>query len=55
MEPIHETSMDSNELSEYQQKLINAFEEEDIDLENRYKEAMPKVASLFDSWFGTGK
>jgi len=55
MEPIHETSMASNELSEYQQRLLSAFEEEDKGLENQYKEAMPKVANLFDSWFGTGK
>jgi len=35
MEPIHETSMASNELSEYQQKLLSAFEEEDKGLENQ--------------------
>jgi len=55
MKPIHETSMDSQQLSEYQQKLIHAFEHEESSLKDQYKAAMPKVAGLFDSWFGTGK
>ena len=55
MEGIHETSMDSKTLSDYQQTLINAFEKEESSLETQYKNAEPKVAELFDSWFGTGK
>ena len=55
MKGIHETEMDSKELSDYQQSLIDAFETADSSLETQYKDAEPKIAELFDSWFGTGK
>lgn len=55
MSDIHDTEMDSETLSKYQQDLIHKFETEDPSLETQYKHAEPKVAELFDSWFGTGK
>jgi len=48
---IHDTGMDPEPLSEYQQKLICSFEEDDKELEMKYLSAMPKIADLFDSWF----
>ena len=55
MSGIHDTNMDSETLSKYQQDLIRKFETEDPSLETQYKNAEPKVAELFDSWFGTRK
>ncbi len=55
MSPIHETSMDAKDLSDYQQKLLQGFETEDKALADQYKKAKPQIAALFDNWFGTGK
>jgi len=35
--------------------LVKQFEKEDPALKKMYEKASPKVAELFDSWFGTGK
>jgi hypothetical protein len=47
--------MGPEEANEYQLELINRFAADDPQLKNQYVEAAPKVAALFDSWFGTGK
>jgi len=55
MAEIHEISMKPEELNAYQNKLVKQFEKEDPALKKMYEKASPKVAELFDSWFGTGK
>jgi len=55
MAEIHEISMKPEELNAYQNKLVKQFEKEDPALKKMYEQAAPKVAELFDSWFGTGK
>lgn len=52
---LHEVSMDAKELNAYQNRLVRQFEEDDPGLKSMYGNAAPKVAELFDSWFGTGK
>jgi len=52
---IHETSMEAKEISTYQSQLVKQFEEDSPALKERYMKAAPKIAELFDSWFGTGK
>jgi len=51
----HDVSMDGKTAGAYQKKLVDRFEKDDPALEKQYVEASPKVAELFDSWFGTGK
>jgi CRISPR type I-D-associated protein Csc2 len=51
----HEESIPGAEVAEYQEGLIRDFEEDAAALKQRYADAAPKVAALFDSWFGTGK
>jgi hypothetical protein len=53
--PLHETSMGPEEADAYQRKLVERFETDDPALKDQYVQAAPKVADLFDSWFGTGK
>jgi hypothetical protein len=55
LSPLHEAVMGPEEANEYQLELINRFAADDPQLKNQYVEAAPKVAALFDSWFGTGK
>jgi len=42
---------DANEASAYQRQLVGAFEEEDLELQERYEEAAPKVADMFERYF----
>ena len=43
---------DRNEVSAYQQQLLQAFEEDAPALRARYQEAVPKIAALFEGHFG---
>ena len=40
------------EATAYQRHLLQAFENDDSELRNRYKEAAPKISSLFEQHFG---
>lgn len=51
MDDIHEVGMDSRELTMYQKNLIRSFEEDDVSLQQKYLNAAPQIADLFDSWF----
>ena len=51
MEKIHETAMDSQELTAYQNGLVERFEKDDPGLQTQYEAVAPKIADLFDSWF----
>ncbi len=55
LEKKHEVSMDSETASNYQNQLVRQFEEDSAALREKYEKAAPKIARLFDSWFGTGK
>ena len=55
LSPLHETAMGPGEADAYQRKLVERFEADDADLKDQYVQAAPKVADLFDNWFGTGK
>ncbi len=46
---------DANEASAQQQQLVQAFEEDDPDLRQRYEEAAPKIADLFEQHFTAKK
>ena len=46
---------DTSEASAYQQQLVQAFEEDDPDLRQRYEEAAPKIADLFEQHFTAKK
>lgn len=51
----HDVSIPGAEVASYQEKLIRDFEADAPELKTQYAGAAPKVAELFDSWFGTGK
>lgn len=51
MAKIHEAAMDSQELTTYQNGLVEKFEKDDPGLRTQYESAAPKIADLFDSWF----
>ncbi|EFK07866.1 putative CRISPR-associated protein Csc2 [delta proteobacterium NaphS2] len=53
--PLHEAAMTPDEARSYQRNLVERFEADDPELKDQYTKAAPKVAELFDSWFGTGK
>ncbi len=55
LSPLHEASMGPKESGEYQRELVKKFENDDPNLKDMYTKTAPKVAELFDSWFGTGK
>jgi len=55
MQPVHDESIPGAEVAAYQEDLIRDFEADAAELKQRYAGAAPKVAELFDSWFGTGK
>ncbi len=55
MEKVHETSLGSEPLQAYQQKLVDAFESDKSALKDQYIRVAKKISELFDSWFGTGK
>jgi CRISPR-associated protein Csc2 len=55
MAQAHETNIPGADLAAHQEKLIANFESDAADLKKQYSEAAPKVAELFDAWFGTGK
>ncbi|QTA88206.1 type I-D CRISPR-associated protein Cas7/Csc2 [Desulfonema magnum] len=55
MAEVHEASMDAEAVGDYQKTLVEQFEKDDPALTEKYEQAAPKVAELFDSWFGTGK
>ena len=51
----YQVHADTNEASAYQQQLVQAFEEDDPDLRQRYEEAAPKIADLFEKHFTSKK
>jgi len=51
MDHIHEVGMEPEALTMYQKSLIRFFEEEDASLQQKYLNAAPEIANLFDSWF----
>ncbi|MCF8142438.1 MAG: type I-D CRISPR-associated protein Csc2 [Deltaproteobacteria bacterium] len=55
LSPLHEAAMGPDEAQAYQRNLVERFEADDPELKDQYIKAAPKVAELFDSWFGTGK
>ena len=52
--PAHETVMSGTEAQNWVNALVADFDTEG-DLAQQYRAAAPKVAELFDSWFGKGK
>lgn len=52
--PAHETVMNATEAQSWVDALVADFDTEG-DLAQQYRAAAPKVAELFDSWFGKGK
>lgn len=55
MTAVHEAGMDGRDLAAHQENLIHAFEKNEASLKTLYERSAPKVAELFDGWFGTGK
>lgn len=47
----HSVAIQGDTVQAWQQSLIKAFEQTGSDLEQEYKTAQPKVATLFDQWF----
>ena len=47
----HSVAIQGNTAQAWQQSLIKAFEQTGSELEQEYKTAQPKVATLFDQWF----
>ena len=52
--PAHDTVMNGTEAQSWVDALVADFDTEG-DLAQQYRAAAPKVAELFDSWFGKGK
>lgn len=52
--PAHETVMSGDNVQPWVHQLVASFDTEG-DLAAAYRAAAPKVAELFDSWFGKGK
>jgi CRISPR type I-D-associated protein Csc2 len=50
---VHATSISATDAQAHQQSLIDAFVNEEAAMEQDYKNAAPKVAELFDEWFGS--
>ncbi|EIJ32870.1 type I-D CRISPR-associated protein Cas7/Csc2 [Thiothrix nivea] len=49
--PEHALSIAGGEVTQWQQALIEAFNQTGSELEKEYQQARPKVAELFDQWF----
>ena len=47
----YQVHADANEASTYQRQLVEAFEEDQPELRQRYEEAAPKIADLFEQHF----
>jgi CRISPR type I-D-associated protein Csc2 len=51
LSPQHKLSIEGKEIEQWQQQLVDEFNQEGSDLEQEYKKAAPKVGNLFDQWF----
>jgi hypothetical protein len=51
LSPEHKLSINGKEIEQWQQQLVDEFNQVGSDLEQEYKKAAPKVANLFDQWF----
>ncbi|MCK5725761.1 MAG: type I-D CRISPR-associated protein Cas7/Csc2 [Thiotrichaceae bacterium] len=55
MHPIlssdHKLAIEGKEVEQWQQQLVDAFNQEGSELEQEYKASAPKVGELFDQWF----
>lgn len=49
--PAHQLAITGETVEQWQQQLIEAFNQVGSDLEQEYKHAAPKVGELFDGWF----
>ncbi len=47
----YRTCVGTDEASGYQRQLVDSFERDDPELRQRYEEAAPKIASLFEQYF----
>ncbi len=51
LSPVHELVIEGETIEQWQQQLINDFNQVGSDLEQQYKQAAPKIGELFDQWF----
>ncbi len=49
----HETYLPGNEAQTYLNTLVSQFETDAVSLKTQYQQLAPKVAALFDNWFGS--
>ena len=51
LSPVHECAISGEMVEQWQQQLIEGFNQAGGKLEQQYKQAAPKIGELFDQWF----